>query len=995
MATKGRLRRCFPGPAIALDHSQLDDSTFCEALAQLLTSLDVNTPMEVWPVVVKAQTKIIEIRDTVHPKFITEMLIGMLRGIGRPYDAYRIHKRTREDVLWKTNLKPWRRSPLWLLLRVALQTSLAIGAEDHRDYKSFMVFFMAYVLRLALNESASSDTLFLMAAKITRRTIKLELEDQQPGMQYIHSVVEATHQILAQRWCSVEQSSLELPRAWNATGLSFNSDTQLSLLNLRRYLDSIETRTSAPLDVNNFMPMCPPRIDWYGEYPPLDRLMTHVEYPYRLSLLDLDFWVQKRLNVWLTTNLTSPTACTLLAGLIKDYTDAAADVYVGNPEDTSLMLLTAMDLWVALDKCATHQYPLLRDYGPGFPHSLFDPLLLPKRAQMERLNRIEKHIQQRRDASRHPSSLIFQETNESESFAVQYFNQSDDHKMLRREIEAAATVERDKKKAELIWKTQEHRSLLKRFDSMSHDEGTRWNGYRLVPEHPTSCLKCKVKRDADDLEIMVHEWPLPYIELEARSAVFELKVPEAIAKWRDTTFTLLEDCFSSQNGGSPSRPTVYSLRSDSGLSEYIASETSRLQLMSQSKPFVMAHYCYKKIPQANEENICVKNGLHYSIYDTKSGQWTLDLLNRCDVREVCTFQLPHGSHSALSYALKGTTRTSNEAIARQADCPRDLNMHEFYAFTTLRSGHRLQWRNIIRELTTRILDFSREETYLLIVQAAWQAECSHDTEVARDSHVDLEEVEFGLSLLSTLEDSLQTVEGNWQGAMALRTFVVLATRLLSLSPHDKVHKRCYLFLKEARRISLQWTRELGQLLHEEQDVEELRKLNSRVLEMALICHGTFDVDEIHLSTLLQSSEDVAIVIECCITIHDRCPATTKDLSECLKTLLQRFERLSHLLEKMLRSKILQDRSGIDSTILRVWTGYRPGCSWTALSEPNERWLTSQTSSDGGFSSICVHYNVLDGSLLVNGSPLTRLPRSYELHVTYLRIFGEVDLLLSF
>jgi hypothetical protein len=38
----------------------------------------------------------------------------------------------------------------------------------------------------------------------------------------------------------------------------------------------------------------------------------------------------------------------------------------------------------------------------------------------------------------------------------------------------------------------------------------------------------------------------------------------------------------------------------------------------------------------------------------------------------------------------------------------------------------------------------------------------------------------------------------------------------------------------------------------------------------------------------------------------------------------------------------------------------------------------------------VHYNILDGSLLVNGAPLSRLPRSYELHENYRRLLGEVS-----
>ncbi|TEY21964.1 hypothetical protein BOTCAL_1630g00010 [Botryotinia calthae] len=79
--TKGRLRRCFPGPSIAVGLDKIANSSFCEALGRLLTSLDIDTPNEPWPVVTKAKSQAIEVRDTIHPRFVTEMLTGILRGV--------------------------------------------------------------------------------------------------------------------------------------------------------------------------------------------------------------------------------------------------------------------------------------------------------------------------------------------------------------------------------------------------------------------------------------------------------------------------------------------------------------------------------------------------------------------------------------------------------------------------------------------------------------------------------------------------------------------------------------------------------------------------------------------------------------------------------------------------------------------------------------------------------------------------------------------------
>lgn len=72
----------------------------------------------------------------------------------------------------------------------------------------------------------------------------------------------------------------------------------------------------------------------------------------------------------------------------------------------------------------------------------------------------------------------------------------------------------------------------------------------------------------------------------------------------------------------------------------------------------------------------------------------------------------------------------------------------------MRSGHRLQWRNLAREVTSRTLNFSHKEMYMLVVQTAWQVGCSSERPCQK-SHIDLKEEDFGMSLLSALEDALE------------------------------------------------------------------------------------------------------------------------------------------------------------------------------------------------------------------------------------------------
>ncbi len=186
-------------------------------------------------------------------------------------------------------------------------------------------------------------------------------------------------------------------------------------------------------------------------------------------------------------------------------------------------------------------------------------------------------------------------------------------------------------------------------------------------------------------------------------------------------------------------------------------------------------------------------------------------------------------------------------------------------------------------------------------------------------------------------------------------------------------------------------REITHKLQDAVDDNESSELQRRACEMAAICRATFDVDPgTHLNALLCSSDDVAILVECAIVIHDNTPPHLDDKFPDFQRLLHRDRRLSHLLELPVIKLIDTDRCGLDTAIGSVWSGYQSGGGrWQ---QPNSRWLMSHTApllGRTGQRAQEVHYNILDGELLVGGKPLGRLPREIVGHATYKRIFGQV------
>ncbi|KAI9463489.1 hypothetical protein HD554DRAFT_1318963 [Boletus coccyginus] len=172
MTAQGKLVCSYPGPAIEIPNAIFDDGNFLANLVNFLVHMN-NDVLDAAPTSRKAQSTVLEPRDTAHPRYITELLTGILRSVGSPADIVRITKRVGDDVVWNNSELPWRRSSLWLLIRVAIQTSLDRSTLGNDIYKQFMLFFMC---RLANEKNCAdlpNDQIQFMSAKISRRLRKL------------------------------------------------------------------------------------------------------------------------------------------------------------------------------------------------------------------------------------------------------------------------------------------------------------------------------------------------------------------------------------------------------------------------------------------------------------------------------------------------------------------------------------------------------------------------------------------------------------------------------------------------------------------------------------------------------------------------------------------------------------------------------------------------------------------------------------------------------
>jgi hypothetical protein len=284
-----------------------------------------------------------------------------------------------------------------------------------------------------------------------------------------------------------------------------------------------------------------------------------------------------------------------------------------------------------------------------------------------------------------------------------------------------------------------------------------------------------LEHQAKLLKIRIHEWPLPHSTVHAQRAVFELAPPSAFSVWRSITYFILRDIGLSSVPDLQDQPKVeILLDSFSGLCHWAVTglEYYRLTIGSTTKSFSdQTHYKKTQIPAA-ESSVFLNNGLSFRLFDRTHGSWMMDSLSASNVSELCISPIPSSSPYSLLYRfVSGTQHTPNDTLVTQADCPKEINLHELIAFSGLRSGPRLQWLNIARELASPYLSFRREEVHTLITQAAWQLGPLSDG--VREWHVDLGIPSFGNALLRELESLLEKIRANWLEEVTVRTIGAL------------------------------------------------------------------------------------------------------------------------------------------------------------------------------------------------------------------------------
>ena len=754
MNAEGRLLCSYPGPAIQIPADIFMDKCFLRELSSFLVQMDVDhLPL---PTVTSSTQQSDD--ESAHPGYISELLVGILRGYGQPAVVDRITKRIGDEVLfltesweegWPERLrrwllrqdkkpqgtpKPWRRSPLWLILRVSLQSSLS----STNIYKGFVLFFHAHLLRICVRQNFPSKLLYVMRVKIARRLTKLGSGISRDICQFVHDAANETEALLSKRWTAFQAVESINPAPLFNT-LDIVADAHISLNNSYKYLREALGTTSHNSSRSQFIPSHGPRLCDVHDFSQFmnGRLESAISVDWLVAIADFELSVERNLDSWVAAYRSNDDASEVIASCIKQYYNGAKGRYWANPEDNSIMVLTIMDLWVALDRITIHQCPLLKEYSPEIPSNFLHCILLHRSSGLKRALKIEEYL-----SGRHKGALgvtsVFSNSFDDSCFAVKYFRTSEDLQHLNdritTRIRGTPVTERAK-----------------------HDK----------PASQYEALKSPLPGPLDMDDNLIYDPTLDQsllLSVPTQVVAFELSPPRAFSAWRDMTYMILCDI------------GLDSVTDSQDLSLHFLDAFPILQSLVAEREG-LPRVCVAFSDQNGRDTVrnpaedtptFIDTGRSFGLFDRSRTSYAKASFSGSSPAKLCTPPMPKSSpYSGLHDFVSGTQHAPNTIIAAQADYPDELDWREFLAFSGLRCGPRLQWFNIARELASPSLSFSREEVHTLITQAAWQL--GPLSNGAREWHVDLDISNFGVTLLRGLSSLLRMIQANWQEEVTVRT----------------------------------------------------------------------------------------------------------------------------------------------------------------------------------------------------------------------------------
>lgn len=995
----------FPGTAVAIPYETFNEPSFQHELASFLEQASSEYIKRFAPRAFKSGSSTFESRNTVTPSLISQMLVTLLEVNGTEYFPPLLRKRIRDDVCWEEGgVKPWRRCPFWLVVRVGVQRylSTSLGGELGRLHYKFLLCILLSNLLDDSFESLEMDILVLLKAKLCRRLVKLESDRDRAPIALRNTYKYMLDKLSPTFNQSLRHATDHLEGTWEQFKTSNRrrigklphnaalSDVTLTLDNSWRYLQKVLARNKETnLNHKTASHHPPTHFDIISAV----RKSSHefAQRYFHLAKLEL----QVEMDDGTLFGIDGPYAFS--ADFLNMYLDAVSSNYERSPEQMGTMLLTVMYLWMSIDKFAIQQLPLLSEYIPPFPSDILDVLQLAQHKDMLRAHEIRSYLVKRHQSCGTNRMTIFHDPGKG-CFAERYYNDSKELQNLHQDIEDRAEEARAKKEEEWNLKANEHEALFKAISNMTCIY--TMNKYQQRIHNKRECLKCELEYKARKITIEGYEHPLPGDLIQAKAVVFELECPTVFETYRTTTWKILSTLALSTKV--TDIRTHWLLDEYSELASHIAISPRRtweFTMASTKKSWLVTHYTSPLRFPLTLEEVCHPNGFQFRYFDTALKIFSGSQIRKPSFAHHFTMNIPSDSPFACfqrlpEFAADGRGPTSYEIIARQNECPSSINIHEYMGYQILFSGSSRRWLQILIELGSSNVNFSTEATTLLLSRLVLQLGPPKDENACGIIHSVLLDDTFAKKLLDQLDQRLVGIQFNWRETNCMESIITLALRIVEIS-NPSFSKDTLALLKKARAAVYGWISVLRKEIQMATDVKSTKRYSAYALWAALLCRRTFSY-LVRISHKKWKPSSLQCFLECGISLQDNLVEDPKTLPAMLRNALIRDFKLVQRFEAILCESIKASPQVVVAAITAIWPGAISNKAAQAniafLPKENSSWMSLTMEKTNETLPQEVHFNYLQGHLLVGGKPVGKLPAEYTRDVVLEKLFGNQNLL---
>ncbi|CAF4388799.1 unnamed protein product, partial [Rotaria magnacalcarata] len=537
---------CFPVTTYRLnDRSQLSSLAHCELLVDFMRNTIEYSKSY------KASRQVNETRNLPESYYVCQWWIQQFEGIkikSKSNRSIQFKKKHRDQIRWNGALLPFRRSGLWMTIKVVFHIILTkrLGSIGIIIYKLLITHFLTYCLSETRSE-ISIDVLIHCIRKIVRRLNKIEILLSSIDANDLNEWVQLTkHQIQMKinkilpkpNW----QKSIRIYEKSKYSVLMNNFDLNNSNIyqhlfqELKSSLKTQKLRETSQYfsPVTNYNDRYPLNSD--DCIPSIKKFTGKFNYTIGIALTRIEIWVESRLNQWINRPAVSHSEKNrfeTLLHLFEDYLSEAISHYyaIKDPIGYSRFILTSLTIIRSMNQklCNDPRFERLKLHSIEIPNlmDLFKCLVLPNRDDMKRAHSLYCYFS---EFSQKPYPDILTNINCDDAFGVYFASHSSTMKESLQKIRDQAELDKQKKIQEVKQAKGIYTCLMDSIKYLSCKCTYEYNGYG---SYYITCGKCRIQKEACDIKVNIFECPIPSDHVGALAVIFELQMPIEIRIYRD------------------------------------------------------------------------------------------------------------------------------------------------------------------------------------------------------------------------------------------------------------------------------------------------------------------------------------------------------------------------------------------------------------------------------------------------------------------------------